>query len=149
MNQYAGDCHNNTKLLSSVSENLFNSHGVSMNYPEWIGNLFATIDRMDETGFCNYLTDDATLIFSNFPPVEGNKDIEAFIGGFFKSIKSLSHKINGYYESGNTVFVQGLVTYTRHNDSQLAVKFCNVYQMEGTMVKNYDIYMDASALYSE
>jgi len=120
-----------------------------MKYPEWIDNLFKTIDQMDEVGFCKYLTNDATLIFANIPPVNGNKNIEEFIGGFFKSIKALSHTIIGFYESGDKAIVQGNVTYTRHNGSQLTVKFCNVYSMQASEINVYDIYMDTSALYSE
>jgi ketosteroid isomerase-like protein len=120
-----------------------------MNHPDWITNLFRTIDQMDETGFCTYLTNDATLIFANIPPVYGNKNIEAFIGGFFKSIKALSHTIIGFFESDDTAIVHGIVTYTRHNGSQLTVKFCNVLKMQDNKVNIYDIYMDTSALYSE
>jgi hypothetical protein len=44
-------------------------------------------------------------------------------------------------------FITGDVTYTRHDGSALEAKFANVFKMEGDLIKEYNIYVDASDLY--
>jgi hypothetical protein len=40
------------------------------------------------------------------------------------------------------------VTYTRHDGSILTVPFADVFLMAGDKVRDYRVYMDASALYA-
>lgn len=120
-----------------------------MNNPIWIDELFKTIDSMVPAKFVQFLAEDGTFIFANYPPVTGRDNIIQFLDVFYKSIKSLSHNVKNCIIVDDNVVTAGTVTYTRHNDTQLAVKFCNIFKMDGGLVKNYNIFIDASKLYEE
>lgn len=119
-----------------------------MNLRDWIATLFAAIDRQDAGAFADYLTEDARFVFGNLPPVEGRAAIRDFVSGFFASIRAVSHDVPDAWQAGDTVVCRGQVTYTRHDGSRLAVPFANVFLMAGDRVRDYRIYMDASALHS-
>jgi hypothetical protein len=44
--------------------------------------------------------------------------------------------------------MHGQVTYTRHDGSQLSVPFANVLKLDGTRVREYLVFADASTLWS-
>jgi ketosteroid isomerase-like protein len=115
---------------------------------DWIAALFAAIDRQDAEAFAGFVTEDARFVFGNLPAVEGRAAIRDFVAGFFASIRSLSHDVPDAWQAGDTVICRGEVSYTRHDGSVLTVPFANVFRMEGDRVRDYRIYMDASALYA-
>ena len=118
-----------------------------MNNPSWIIELFATIDGMNAEKFCEFMTNDGTFHFANYPPVTGRDNLIVFLDNFYKSIKGLHHTDLHTISTPEKVVTYGTVTYTRHNDTQLAVKFCDVFLMEGKLIKLYDVFIDASQLY--
>lgn len=120
-----------------------------MKAPTWITELLNSIDEMNPTKNAEYITDDAIFALANIPPIVGKTNITAFLDGFYKSIKGLKHELNNYIAGGDYIVTTGMVTYTRHSGSELTVKFCNVFQMEGSLIKHYDVYVDSSALYNE
>lgn len=114
---------------------------------DWIAALFAAIDRQDADAFAEFVTEDARFAFGNLPAVEGRVAIRDFVAGFFSSIRALSHVVPDAWQAGDTMICRGEVSYTRHDGSVLTVPFANVFRMEGDKVRDYRIYMDASALY--
>lgn len=118
-----------------------------MNLRDWIATLFAAIDRQDAEAFAAFLAEDARLAFGNLPTVAGRAAIRDFVAGFFSSIRALVHVVPDAWQADDAVICRGEVTYTRHDGSTLTVPFANVFRMEGDKVRDYRIYMDASALY--
>lgn len=114
---------------------------------EWLKNLYVTIDKMDAFAFANYISLDGEFIFGNIPAVVGRENIANFVDNFFKSIKAIKHTPIGLMIDNDKVISWGSVTYTRHNDTQLTVKFCNIFLMVGDLIKTYDVYLDTSQLY--
>jgi ketosteroid isomerase-like protein len=104
---------------------------------------------MDSNKFVRFLTEDGTFVFANYPPVTGTDNLIQFLDVFYSSIKSLKHEVKNCIISGDFVAAEGMVTYTRHSGTELTVKFCNIFTMQGNLVKNYNIYIDASKLYEE
>jgi hypothetical protein len=51
------------------------------------------------------------------------------------------------WQAEDAVICRGEVTYIRHDGSTLTVPFANVFRMDGDKVRDYRIYMDASALF--
>ncbi|PKL85728.1 MAG: hypothetical protein CVV22_06090 [Ignavibacteriae bacterium HGW-Ignavibacteriae-1] len=119
-----------------------------MNYQDWSDDLFKAIDGRDAKSFASFLAEDVTFTMGNFPPVEGKDNVEQAVGGFFDSIKGLQHSELSVFQDGNTVISKGKVTYTRHNDTQLTVGFCNVLGLVDDKVKDYEIFLDVSQLYA-
>ncbi len=113
----------------------------------WITDLFSTIDNLDAEAFSNYLTDNARFKFGNTDAVTGKNNIKEAVAGFFSAIKAIEHSIENNWAINEYIFIQGLVTYTRHNDTTLSVPFANIFKMEGSKVINYQIYADTSELF--
>lgn len=115
---------------------------------DWIAALFAAIDEKDAEAFAGFVAEDARFVFGNLPAVAGRADIRTFVAGFFDSIRAVSHDVPDAWQSGDTIVCRGEVTYTRHDGSMLTVPFANVFLMAGDRVRDYRIYMDASALFA-
>ena len=111
-----------------------------------ISELFEAIDRKDVQRFAGFLTDDCALRFGNLPAVSGCGAIEAFVAGFFASIRAVAHDITDCWEIPQGMVCHGQVTYIRLDGSALTVPFCNVFRMRQSRVAEYLIFVDASAL---
>ena len=110
--------------------------------------LFETIDKKDAAGFIAFLAEDASFRFGSAPAVSGRADIEKAVGGFFASVKSLSHRILRVWEENNIVICEGEVTYTRSDSKTLTLPFANIFKMKNRLIADYRIYTDSSPLYS-
>jgi uncharacterized protein (TIGR02246 family) len=116
--------------------------------PLWLADLFAAIDAKDAERFASHIAEDGVFLFGNAPPVAGRAAIRDVVAGFFGSIRALTHRVDDVSVDAERVWSRGLVTYVRHDGSQLAVPFCNCFDMQGERVRRYQIFVDASALYA-
>lgn len=119
-----------------------------MNMQAWVSGLFSAIDRQDADAFAGFLAEDAVFHFGNLPAVEGRGAIRDFVAGFFQSIRAVSHTVIESWHAGDAVICRGEVAYTRHDGSTLTVPFANILKLAGERVRDYLIYVDASALYT-
>lgn len=117
-----------------------------MNQPAWIDKLFAAIDGMDPDQFVSFLTEDAVFRYGSNPSMEGKESIRAGVAGFFTTIKGLSHTLDGVWAHPDAVFAQGLVQYTRHDDSTITIPFCNCFRTDGERIREYLVYIDPTPL---
>jgi ketosteroid isomerase-like protein len=114
---------------------------------EDILNLFQAIDNADVATFIKYLDPNANFKFANMPVVSGKENIANFMEGFYKSIKGLEHKNLEIYEVDSVRFVNGHVTYTRHDGTTLSVDYSNTFKLKGNKIFDYLIFVDNSELY--
>ncbi|MBM2814989.1 MAG: nuclear transport factor 2 family protein [Ignavibacteria bacterium] len=119
-----------------------------MNIPQWVTDIFQSVDAKDTAKFASFLTEDSSFIYANFPPINGKPEIEAFVDNFLKSVSSTEHRLENYFTDSGHVVTTGMVTYTRHNGTTYQVKFCNIFEMAGDKIKKYDIFIDSSQLYT-
>ena len=119
-----------------------------MSQPAWLEKLFTTIDAKDTEGFVAFLTEDAVFRFGNGAPVQGKRAVGEAVAGFFAGVKSLRHTVRESWSHPDAVVMHGDVTYTRHDGSQLSVPFANVFKVDGTLVREYLVFADVSALWS-
>jgi len=119
-----------------------------MNNDKLIRGLFESIDRKDTTAFCSFLTEDCELTFGNWVPVSGKNAIFDTIDNFFKSINGLSHNLAEAIEKDDSIVTYGVVTYTRLDNNKVTANFCNVFKMNGNLIRQYRIFVDISQLYS-
>ena len=77
------------------------------------------------------------------------RPVQEAVEGFFASIAGLSHAIDRTLGEGDTLFLEGEVTYTRHDGSQIAIPFVDVFEYEGELIAEYRIYIDISPLYAD
>jgi len=114
-----------------------------------IDNLFAAIDRKDTEQFLGVIAPDARFRFGSAPPVSGHDAIGAAVDGFLASIAGLSHALERVVSSGSALLIEGEVTYTRHDNSEITLPFVNVLEIEDRLISDYKIYIDIGPLYAE
>ena len=111
--------------------------------------LFNAIDNFDTRSFASYLDENAQFRFANIPVVSGKNNIFDFVAGFFQGIKAISHKNLEIWELDKVRFVNGNVTYTRHDNSTLSVDFSNTFKLNGDKIRDYRIFIDNSELFRQ
>jgi len=122
---------------------------LQMNTDNYIKNMFGAVDAMDGAGLTAMMTGNAIFRFANMPAVEGRDAIKGFLDNFFSSIKGIAHDQLESWKVDDTRFATGMVTYTRHDDSKLQVPFSVILKMQGDLVHEYLIFVDASELYAQ
>jgi len=116
--------------------------------PDWLDDLFASIDTQDTVRFTGFLTPDATFRFGSAPAVAGREQIGAAVDGFFGSIAGCQHRLANTWSGDGTLVCEGEVTYRRHDGSEITLPFANVFGLQGDRIKNYKIYVDVAPLYA-
>jgi len=110
--------------------------------------LFASIDAMDTESFLSFIREDATFRFGSSPAVQGRAAIRAAVEGFFSSFAALQHVVQRQVAEGNAVVCEGEVTYTRHDGSTITLPFANVFEVSGSLISLYRIYIDIGPLFA-
>jgi ketosteroid isomerase-like protein len=113
----------------------------------WWQSLFSVIDARDSAGFLNFLTADAHFRFGNAPTIIGSEAIGAVVEGFFAAIASCRHQLLRTWGGTTAIACEGAVTYTRHDGSEVTVPFANVFELRGSKIAAYRIYIDNSPLF--
>jgi len=121
----------------------------------WARDLYAqSVDRKDARGFAAAFTPDARLRFGNNDWLTGRDAIEAAIAGFFTTFVDLAHESKGEFLDGDTLFLEAVVTYTRHDRKQVSVPAMTVFRLVGAgddgrpLADQCRIYVDLTPLYA-
>lgn len=114
---------------------------------QWLQALLTCIDNKDTDKFSSFLGDDIQFRFGNMPVTHGKASTTEQVRYFFDSIKSLKHTMKEYWSQGDSIICHGIVTYTRHDDSTLAVPFSNIFKTNQNSIFEYLIFADVSDLY--
>ena len=112
-----------------------------------LADLFRTIDARDSAAFVRFLTPDVRFRFGSAPAVTGQDAVQQAVTGFFSSIKALSHRLLSTWEQGDALIVQGEVTYTRHDGSQITLPFANIFRIQNKLINEYLVYADLAPLF--
>lgn len=112
----------------------------------WLSDLFAAIDEMDAERFVSFLSADAVFRYGSNPPVTSSAAIKDYVAQFFEMFRGLRHELQASWSHPETVFVQGDVTYTTHEGSEISVPFLNCFKMKGKEIAEYLIYIDPTPL---
>lgn len=118
-----------------------------MEYQSFVNEVYQSIDRADAAKFASFITPAGSFRFANHPAVSGREAIEAFVAGFFQSLKGISHSDLESWSAGDAIFVNGMVKYTRHNETTLELPFSCTWKMKGKLIDQYLIFIDSSDLY--
>jgi ketosteroid isomerase-like protein len=117
--------------------------------PVWLEALFGAIDASDAEGFVGYLTEDAVFCFGNAPPMRGRAAIEQGVRQFFATIGQSRHRIARVWAAPEAVALDGLVTYTRLDGSEVTLPFADTLVLRGERVAEYFIYVDVAPLFAQ
>ncbi len=119
-----------------------------MQISAWLRELFADIDRMDAQAFAAWLAEDGEFRFGSQPPAVGRAAVEDAVRQFFGMVAGLSHELLKEWNAPGSVVVEGQVTYSRKDGSQVTLPFVDVLDMVGRKVGSYKIYLDPAPLLS-
>ena len=123
----------------------------------WASDLYArAVDNKDAAGFAAAFTPDGWLRFGNAPPITGREAIREAIAGFFTTFAALRHESAGTYLVGDTLILEAVVTYTRHDGRQVSIPAVTIFRIASDA--NSDalhptadqcrIYVDLTPLYA-
>jgi ketosteroid isomerase-like protein len=113
-----------------------------------IKKMLAASDEMNVEKSLEFCTDDVLYKFGNLPMVYGKQGIREASAGFLQNFKSLKHDIKNIWEIGETVVVAMEVNYIRYDNKTFALPCCNIFQMNGEKVREMQIYMDISPVFT-
>ena len=111
-------------------------------------DLFASIDAMDSERFLSFIHEHGTFRFGSAPPVHGHAGIRQAVESFFATFSALRHDLQRIIGGGPEVAVEGEVTYTRHDGSEIALPFANIFGVEDGLISTYHVYIDIAPLYT-
>jgi hypothetical protein len=114
----------------------------------WIEDLLASIDAMNAEKFVSFMTEDGEFRYGSSDPVIGKKAIEEYVGHFFGMFQGLRHRPIGSWSHPDAVFVQGEVTYIKHDGSDVTLPFLNCLKMRDDKIREYLIYIDPTPMAS-
>jgi hypothetical protein len=118
-----------------------------MELKSFVKDVYQSIDSADAKKFASYIAPDGCFRFANNPEVIGNATIETYVDGFFKSLRGINHSNLESWSAGDAIFVNGIVKYTRHNNTTLELPFSCTWKMQGHLIGQYLIFIDSSELY--
>lgn len=110
--------------------------------------LFSDIDSMEPERFAAHLAEDVTMRFGNAEPIHGRDAVRDAWAAFCQDLKDVQHDLVEQWTIGDTTIVEATVTYTRHNDSQVAVPVVTICRERGGEIHDYRIYIDLAPLFS-
>ena len=120
----------------------------------WAQDLYDNaVDRKDAAGFAATFTDDGWLQFGNNERIHGPAAIESAIAQFFTAMVSLRHEARGAYLDGDTLFLEAVVNYVRHDGGEVAVNAMTVFRLasvdgpDGPKADQCRIFVDLAPLF--
>lgn len=123
----------------------------------WARDLYANaVDHKDAGGFAAALTPHASLRFGNAAPVVGREAIREAIAHFFTTFAALRHESTGEWLDGDTLVLEAVVTYTRHDRKVVSVRAVTIFHLVdapepgrgAAAADECRIYVDLTPLYA-
>jgi ketosteroid isomerase-like protein len=111
---------------------------------EVIERLFDAVHRNDVPAYVKCFTEDAEYKIANFPPVYGQKDIEAFGARITPMFERVLHEVKHTWQVGDTFVSELDVVYHKKDGKIVKVPCLDVIRVEGGKVKSLHAYLDAN-----
>src|SRR5579875_2622756 len=112
-------------------------------------DLFADIDSMQAERFAAHLAEDVTMRIGNAEPIRGRDAVRDAWAAFCKELKGVRHELVGRWTVDEVTIVEATVTYTRGDDSQVAVPGVTIYREREGEINDYRIYIDLAPLFAD
>ncbi|MEP6822466.1 MAG: nuclear transport factor 2 family protein [Chthoniobacterales bacterium] len=122
----------------------------------WASELYdQSVDRKDAAGFAAAFIENGSLQFANNPAIHGRAAIQAAISEFFQSFVALRHEARGAFFTKDTLILEAVVTYTRHDGQQVTISAVTIFHLAGAqsndpqrpLADDCRIYVDLTPLY--
>ena len=116
-------------------------------WTEWVENTFEALDAKDVDAFVGQLTPGATVRFGNGDPVVGRVAIREAFEQFFAAISDSSHAFTAQLRVDDTLIIQALVTYTRHDGTTFVLPSATICELTEGQAERVQFYADVSPLF--
>jgi ketosteroid isomerase-like protein len=111
-----------------------------------LNDFFEATDSMNSQQFSDFFHDDASWFFGNSDPLVGSNAIKQMTDDFFETLKSIKHNVEKNLRSGDTVFLEGKVSYFRHDESVIELPFACSIDLLDEKIRTYKTYIDLAPL---
>ena len=121
----------------------------------WASRLYSEhVDHKDADGFAAVFTRSGTLRFGNSETIVGRDAIRAAIAQFFSAFASLRHHSGRTWLDGDTLILEAVVTYVRHDGQQVTVPATTIFHLASStqsaepVADECRIYVDLTPLFA-
>jgi ketosteroid isomerase-like protein len=116
---------------------------------ELIERYYETVDAMDLVAFKAMHSDNARVIFANYPPAVGPDQIAEAIGQFWSTIGGLKHNVVNRWDNPDESILEAAVDYTRKDGKAVRLPCVSILKPEGDKVGELRVFIDVAPLYAE
>lgn len=107
--------------------------------------FFQVIDSGDLNALTEFLSEDAVFRYGSQPPVTGRQAIYNYMSLLKTSVVS-HHQALHSWNHGDSLVVQGEVTFDLPNHQNKVLPFVDVFHMRDKKIYDYRIYIDPTPL---
>jgi hypothetical protein len=93
--------------------------------PDWLGKMFAMIDKKDLAGAKAFLTEDLEMNFAHYQ-LKGADQFLEFVGGFDAQFSEYHHAIEQVWEGKNEVLFGGHLSMVIDDGTTVTTPFWNI-----------------------
>jgi len=114
-----------------------------------IKRYYAAVDAMDLEAFKAMHSNNARVIFANFPAAEGPDQIAGAIGQFWSTIGGLKHNFVNRWDNPEESILEVKVDYTRKDGKSVTLPCVSILKPEGDKVGELRVFIDVAPIYAE
>ena len=114
-----------------------------------IKRYYEAVDAMDLEAFKAMHSENARVIFANYPAAEGPDQIAGAIGQFWSTIGGLKHTFVNRWDNPEESILEAAVDYTRKDGSAVTLPAVSILKPEGDKVGELRVFIDVAPLYAE
>jgi hypothetical protein len=115
---------------------------------QWLETTYEALDAKDVDAYVGQLTPGAELRYGNGTPVAGRVAIRDALNEFFGAIDSVSHAFTSQLRVDDTLVIEQMVTFTRHDGSAVMLPAASVFELTEGKADRVQTYIDVSPVFA-
>lgn len=116
---------------------------------DFVRDVFRRVDTFDAAQFAELFAPQGRLVFANGDPTYGPAAAEASTGGFFSTIRGISHKLVGEWHQGATSVADVETTYDRVDGKKVTLAAVSImHRREDGLIDDYRVFFDVAPIYA-
>jgi hypothetical protein len=114
-----------------------------------IKRYYDAVDSMNLEAFKAMHSDNARVIFANFPAAEGPDQIAGAIGQFWSTIDGLKHTFVNRWDNPDESILEVAVDYARKDGRSVTLPCVAILKPEGDKVGELRVFIDVAPIYAD